>query len=238
MASLVTYPKFRATVPSTGVPAASYVVRTFAAGTSTPLAVYTDSGLTTPAANPFVLDANGEAVVYAQAGVLYKLQLYDPTNTVQQWSVDNVAFGGGGGTFAQVTAGGGSAISSTVDYIFGASGTNPVVQIDSLTEFNSTTGKLTFKNAGNYLTSCSAILGVSGVTATVANLNLFKNGSVLYQTPIVFGGPLSNVASSPASATLLVSAAVNDVIWWAANITFSAGTPTHQKSAMSFVRIF
>jgi hypothetical protein len=95
MAAIVVLPKFRAWVPSTGALAASYVVRTFAAGTSTPLAVYTDAGLTVPAANPFVLDANGEAVVYAAAGVNYKFQLYDPTNITQQWSVDNVTIGGG-----------------------------------------------------------------------------------------------------------------------------------------------
>jgi hypothetical protein len=96
MAAIVVLPKFRAWVPSTGALAASYVVRTFAAGTSTPLAVYTDSGLTTPAANPFTLDANGEAVVYALAGVNYKIQLYDPTNITQQWSVDNYTIAGSG----------------------------------------------------------------------------------------------------------------------------------------------
>jgi hypothetical protein len=96
MAAIVVLPKFRAWVPSTGALAASYVVRTFAAGTSTPLAVYNDAALTVPAANPFTLDANGEAVVYAAAGSNYKIQLYDPTNTTQQWSVDNVTIGGSG----------------------------------------------------------------------------------------------------------------------------------------------
>ena len=99
MASVVILPKFKAWVPVTGVPAASYCLRTYAAGTTTNQAVYTDAACTIAAANPVVLDSNGEAILYAVAGTLYKFSLYDPTNTVQQsgWPVDNVTIAGGTG---------------------------------------------------------------------------------------------------------------------------------------------
>src|SRR5208282_975794 len=99
MASTVILPKFKAWVPVTGVPAAAYCLRTYAAGTTTNQAVFTDAACTIPAANPVVLDSNGEAIIYAVAGTLYKFSLYDPTNTVQQsgWPVDSVTIGGGSG---------------------------------------------------------------------------------------------------------------------------------------------
>jgi hypothetical protein len=103
MAAVVILPKFKAWIPGTNNPAASYSLRTFQAGTTTPLAVFTDAALSVPAANPVVLDANGEAILYASASVAYKFALYDPTNVTQQvgWPVDNILFGGGtssGGT--------------------------------------------------------------------------------------------------------------------------------------------
>src|SRR5208282_974643 len=99
MASTVILPKFKAWVPVTGVPAAAYCLRTYAAGTTTNQAVFTDAACTIPAANPVVLDSNGESIIYAVAGTLYKFSLYDPTNTVQQsgWPVDSVTIGGGSG---------------------------------------------------------------------------------------------------------------------------------------------
>src|SRR5208282_865789 len=98
MASVVILPKLKCWVPITGVPAAAYCMRTYAAGTTTNQAVFTDAACTIPAANPVVLDSNGEAIVYAVAGTLYKFSLYDPTNTVQQsgWPVDSVTIYGGG----------------------------------------------------------------------------------------------------------------------------------------------
>lgn len=62
---------------------------TYQAGTSTPQATYTDSTGSTPNANPVVLDANGEASVWADPTLSYKFILQD-SNGVQQWTVDNV----------------------------------------------------------------------------------------------------------------------------------------------------
>src|SRR5574337_215275 len=83
------YPKFHGTDPSTGMPLVGGLLYTYAAGTSTPLATYADSGLTTPNANPIVLDASGEALLYCGA-LSYKLVLCNSLGA-QLWSVDNYA---------------------------------------------------------------------------------------------------------------------------------------------------
>ena len=45
-----------------GVPLAGGFIYTYAAGTTTPLAAYTDSTGVTPQTNPIVLDGNGRAL--------------------------------------------------------------------------------------------------------------------------------------------------------------------------------
>jgi microcystin-dependent protein len=61
----------------------------YVAGTSTPLATYTDALLGTPNANPTVLDAQGYASVFIADGVGYKFVLTDSLGNTQ-WTVDNV----------------------------------------------------------------------------------------------------------------------------------------------------
>lgn len=61
----------------------------FAAGTNTPLATYTDSTGTTSNPNPTILDSRGEASIWLST-VAYKLMLVD-ANNVEIWTVDNVA---------------------------------------------------------------------------------------------------------------------------------------------------
>jgi len=91
MSGFVGYnPRFRA-FTAAGAPAVGYKLSSFAAGTSTPLALYADSGLTTPLSNPVILDANGEATFYIPDGTGYKLVLKD-ANDVVQWTVDNYSW--------------------------------------------------------------------------------------------------------------------------------------------------
>lgn len=71
---------------STGIPLVGGRVRTFVAGTSTPKATFSDAAGTIPNANPVVLDARGEALIYWAGG--YKVQLEDSTGAVI-WTVDN-----------------------------------------------------------------------------------------------------------------------------------------------------
>lgn len=81
------FPVFRA-FSTTGQPLAGGQLFTYAGGTTTPLASYTDSGGGTPNANPVVLDSTGSAPVFLN-NVPYKLVLKD-SNGVTQWVEDNV----------------------------------------------------------------------------------------------------------------------------------------------------
>lgn len=72
-----------------GNPLAGGKLYTYAAGTTTPLATYTDSNGGTPNTNPIVLDSRGEANVWLGSAV-YKFKLTTSTD-VELWTVDNIA---------------------------------------------------------------------------------------------------------------------------------------------------
>lgn len=86
---------------SNGDPLSGGKLYTYAAGTSTPLATYTDSAGGTPNANPVVLDARGEAAVWRTIGVLYKYVLKTSAD-VTLWTIDNI--GGSGVSSAEFAA--------------------------------------------------------------------------------------------------------------------------------------
>ena len=95
-----------------GAPLVGGKLFTYAAGTSTPLATYTDAGGNTPTPNPVILDARGEANVWL-SGSSYKFVLQTSTG-VPVWTVDGLtgASGGGGG------GGGSGATGGTGNYVF------------------------------------------------------------------------------------------------------------------------
>ena len=72
-----------------GNPLVGGKVYTYAAGTSTPLATYTDYGGATPNANPVILNSRGEASIWFGTAA-YKLELYTAAN-VLIWTADNVS---------------------------------------------------------------------------------------------------------------------------------------------------
>ena len=73
---------------SNGDPLSGGKVYTYAAGTSTPLATYTDQGGATPNANPVILDSRGEAAIWF-GDSSYKLILRTSAD-VLIWTADNV----------------------------------------------------------------------------------------------------------------------------------------------------
>jgi len=75
---------------SSGAPLASGKLYSYAAGTSTPLATYTDQGLGTANANPTILDSAGRAPIWVEDGVAYKVVLKDSAD-VTIWTADNVS---------------------------------------------------------------------------------------------------------------------------------------------------
>ena len=104
MTTLATPPKLQF-FDANGNPLAGGKLYTYAAGTTTPLATYTDYGGGTANPNPVILDSRGEANVWLGTA-LYKFKLTTSTN-VDVWTVDNV---GGAATLAALAASGGSAL--------------------------------------------------------------------------------------------------------------------------------
>ena len=67
-------------------------INTYAAGTTTPLATYTDLAGAVPNANPIVLDAYGRATIRLTDGVAYKFVIKDSDGNLIQ-TIDNVVAG-------------------------------------------------------------------------------------------------------------------------------------------------
>lgn len=130
MANQLLFPLFRA-FDSNGAPLAGGKVYTYQAGTSTPLATYSDSGLSVPNANPVVLDAQG----YPTSGGIwlngtYKIDVQDSNGiSIDGFPQDNyqntAGAAGAAGTFQMSTAGG------TVDAITATY--SPVLTLSNLT---------------------------------------------------------------------------------------------------------
>lgn len=72
-----------------GAPLVGGKLYSYAAGTTTPKATYTDESISAANTNPVVLDANGEANVWLDSG-FYKFVLTDSLD-VTQWTVDRVS---------------------------------------------------------------------------------------------------------------------------------------------------
>lgn len=87
MASLTPSPKMQFFTAS-GIPLVGGRLYTYAAGTTTPLATYTDSTGTSANTNPVILDSRGEASVWL-ANSLYKFELRDSVDALI-WTSDNI----------------------------------------------------------------------------------------------------------------------------------------------------
>lgn len=83
---LLNTPKFQA-IDANGNPLSGGLVYTYAQGTTTPKATYSDKNCTTPNANPVVLDSRGEATIYLDG--YYKVILKDSAGTTI-WTMDNI----------------------------------------------------------------------------------------------------------------------------------------------------
>lgn len=125
-----------------GAPLSGGKLYTYAAGTTTPLASYTDSTGNIANTNPIILDSRGEANVWL-SGDVYKFALYDSTN-VLIWTVDNI----NGTTFATNFTGTGSQVAFSVVNGFTAIYINGVYQ--NRNTYTVTSGTVTFSQAPPY----------------------------------------------------------------------------------------
>lgn len=91
--SLITATKFHSTLAS-GEDNAAGRVFTYAAGTTTPQATYTDASLTTPNSNPIILDGTGRASVWLDTSLSYKFVIQDSAGAATPYgTVDNIRGG-------------------------------------------------------------------------------------------------------------------------------------------------
>lgn len=81
-------PKFQF-FDSNGLPLVGGKLFTYAAGTTTPQTTYSNNAGTVPHANPIILDSRGEAEIWFDATLQYKLALKSATD-VDIWTVDGV----------------------------------------------------------------------------------------------------------------------------------------------------
>jgi len=104
MANLSPSPKLQF-FTANGVPLSGGKLYSYAAGTTTPLATYTNQGGGTANTNPIILNSRGEAEVWL-GSTNYKLKLTDSTD-VEIWTVDNVSTWA---SVASLAASGGAAL--------------------------------------------------------------------------------------------------------------------------------
>lgn len=125
-----------------GAPLSGGLLYTYAAGTTTPLATYTDSTGLIANTNPIVLDSRGEANVWL-SGAIYKFALYTSAG-VLIWTVDNI----NGSTFASNATGDGTTTAFSVVNGFTAIYINGVYQ--NRNTYTVTSGTVTFSQAPPY----------------------------------------------------------------------------------------
>lgn len=81
-------PKFQAFTDA-GAPLVGGKLYTYAAGGLTPLTTYADQALSVPNANPVILDGRGEASIFVEDGVPYRIILKTSAD-VEIWDQDDV----------------------------------------------------------------------------------------------------------------------------------------------------
>jgi len=179
------------------------LIETFAAGTSTPLATYSDLALTIPNSNPVVCDSAGRCTMYCLAAT-YKYVMKRPDGSLVR-SQDDVPS-------TSVTTGGGATANET--FFFGGDITVPITATayPSGTTYDKLHGGTSFYQVdsanlvGTYAIQ-AMLMGNDGATVTAAIMNL-TDGSP--------DTPLAVVSSSSTTGALVTSA----------NITFPAGGAT------------
>jgi len=192
-----------------GNPLVGGKVYTYAAGTSTPLATYTDYGGATPNANPVILNSRGEASIWFGTAA-YKLELYTAAN-VLIWTADNVSASTpvvyGTGVAAALAINVGTAGSILVNG--GVLGTPSSGLVTNLTgtasiNINGTVGATT-ANTGAFTTiSASGTATMAAINASgVITASSGASASALVGDSTNAGGTALNLKNSGTTKTLL-----------------------------------
>jgi hypothetical protein len=216
MATLSPLPKLYFT-GSDGLPLVGGKLYTYQAGTTTPLATYTDSSGGTANSNPVILDSRGEAGVWL-SDASYKFVLKD-SNDVLIWTQDNVTNGTATSEYAS-------------QWLTGVAGTNTLVGTSTY-GIGAYSAGLVFRFVPSAINTSSVTLNINSLGAKSV---LRQGGLALLpghlQTSnvhtVVYDGTqfiLQNPAINPARVTV-ASHATTANIWVASDEIDFTGTET------------
>jgi hypothetical protein len=166
---------------SNGNPLAGGKLYTYAGGTTTLLATYTDSTGTTLNSNPIILDSRGEANVWLAISTSYKFKLTNASD-VQIWVVDGISSPPAGPPPSGGTV---TSVGLTAPALFTVTG-SPVT----------TSGTLSFAYSGTALPVAN---GGTGLTAPGAN------GNILTSDGTVWTSSALSIPSSGGVGTLILA---------------------------------
>lgn len=206
-------------------------IYTYAAGTSTPQATYTDSTGSTPNTNPVILNSRGEASIWINPSQSYKFVAYDASNNLL-WSQDNISYlSSPGSTFL------------TQNGIYGK---NRLLNAEFFLAQRATSAALTngvlYSVFDNWFALQSSVANgtISQVNGVIAGVHysakVGRNNGAVTLNSIILGQTLSTNESIPmAGQTVILSfyARAGTTYSSAANIlnaTLYTGTGTNQSS--------
>jgi hypothetical protein len=213
MAALTPTPK-QQIYGSDGNPLVGGKIYTYAAGTTTPLATYTDAGAGTANTNPIILNSLGQANIWLGSSS-YKFSVYTSAD-VLLYTVDNINApldaAGLTTTLASPPPIGSTAPNTGAFTTLGAT-------TGTITTLNSTTGNITTVNATTVNSTTSTTSGVT-TTGTLT----FSGGGSLTKAP--------ESAIKPITATVAANAltvTLNPTILDFRSATLSSGTVTSRS---------
>ena len=225
MASLTPTPK-QQIFGSDGLPLVGGKIYTYSAGTTTPLATYTDAGGLTANTNPIILNSLGQANIWLASASSYKFSVYTSAD-VLLYTVDNIA--------------------TPIDYISLVTSLASPPPIGStapntgaFTTLTATTGAITTVNATTV--NATSITATGTITAETLT---FEGGGSLTKVPEPEIKPITAAVSANAltvtlnpttldfrSATLASGTLVSRVISSAISVTVSSGSTLGTVSAV------
>jgi len=178
-----------------GTPIAGGFLYSYASGTTTPQATYTDGTLTTANTNPVILNSRGEAQVWISS-LPYSFTLKDSLgNTI--WSVDNITDGSGFSSALQAALANPAQGAALVQYQYTYAGsvartvtsglsdfvtTSGFAGIDNTGVADSTGGMQNFLNVGGRLRIMAGTYKItgSGILSTKSNTHLVIDPGVIF----------------------------------------------------------
>ena len=175
-------------IDSNGDPFSGGKLHTYAAGTTTNQATYSDVNLTSANANPVILDSAGRATIYIPAGASFKYVLKD-SDDVTIWTADNINAVPTSTATLDVTVTAGEALSA-LEAVYISQG-----------DGSKTAGRAYLTDADEtYSSSAAVLLGL-----VVTDIASGSTGSVR------MGGALGGFTGLTAGSTQYVSATAGEV---------------------------